>query len=332
MEEFVELGLEGADKMIDKHFHKLPDKALHSDTYNPKNLHLHRGQKSRKNSTDTRSNYESDSEKEIDHRSTSHRGSSEYRNLPATEPGYSYIPPDSVYSSPPYYSHDPPHPRPEYMPSPPPASATSYYTPQPSAGVPHMAMNRGRDVDCYNDDDYHSDSYRRPRRPKAVTRRSSSYHCPRDRRNDYSYDQQISRSRRHGNGSGSDTVDRVSDKAKDVAHRYKLKEDMNNVFTASTVGLTGGAVGAMVGGWAAQKAQVGYRKKGPKIDPNSILTLLGATVGGLAVNAVVDKWQDGATMIVMVEEVEEATEVIIEAGKTVTIDNCPLFEIVLPGE
>jgi len=68
---------------------------------------------------------------------------------------------------------------------------------------------------------------------------------------------------------------------------------MNNVFTASKVGLTGGAVGAVVGGWAAQKAQIGYRKEGHKHDPNPLLTLLGATVGGLAVNAVVDKWQDG---------------------------------------
>ncbi|KAL2068839.1 hypothetical protein VTL71DRAFT_15177 [Oculimacula yallundae] len=289
MEEFVELGLEGADKMIDKHFHKLPDKALHSETYKPKNLHMPHLHKDRKNSKDTRSNYNSDSDSEKDYRSMSNRGSSDYRNMPATEPGFSYMPPDSVYSSPPYYSHDPPHQRPEYMPSPPPsASANPYYT--PSAGVPRMAMNRGRDTDAYNDDDYHSDSYRRPRRPKAVTRRSSSYHGPRSR-DDYRYDQQVSR--RHGHSSGSDTLDRAGDKAKDAAHRYKLKEDMNNVFTASKVGLTGGAVGAVVGGWAAQKAQIGYRKEGHKNDPNPLLTLIGATVGGLAVNAVVDKWQDG---------------------------------------
>lgn len=98
-------------------------------------------------------------------------------------------------------------------------------------------------------------------------------------------------SRRYG--TGSDTLDHVGDKAKDTAHRYKLKEDMNNVFTASKAGLTGGAVGAVVGGWAAQKAQIGYRKNGTKHDPNPLLTLIGATVGGLAVNAVVDKWQDG---------------------------------------
>lgn len=149
-------------------------------------------------------------------------------------------------------------------------------------------MNRGRDTD-YNDDDYHSDSYRAPHRPKAVTRRSSSYHGPRDRDN-YGYGQQLAR---RGHGTGSETIDRYGDKAREAAHRYKLKEDINNVFTASGAGLAGGAVGAAIGGWAAQKAQVGYTKNGHKHESNPILTLLGATVGGLAVNAAVDKWQDG---------------------------------------
>lgn len=286
MEEFIELGLEGADKVIDKHFHKMPDKAFHRETYK----HLPHRHKDRKNSKDTHSDYDFESESDRDNRSMSHQAPPEYRHNTAPDPGYSYIPesPRNV-NTPPFYSREPPHPRPEYMPSPPPsAAANPYYTPPPTAGIPRMAMNRGRDVDPYDDADYHSDSYRAPRRPKAVTRRSSSYHGPRDR-DSYAYDQQLAR--RHG--SGSDRLDRYSDKAKDTAQRYKLKEDMNNVFTASKVGLTGGAVGAVVGGWAAQKAQIGYRKDGHKLDPNPLLTLLGATVGGLAVNAAVDKWQDG---------------------------------------
>ncbi|KAG4444474.1 hypothetical protein IFR05_000065 [Cadophora sp. M221] len=288
MEEFIELGLEGADKMIDKHFHKMPDKALDPETYKPKNIHLPHRHKNRKNSKDTHSDYGSVSDSERKPRSMSNQAPPEYRNVVAAAPGYSNMPPDPQFTTPPFYSREPPHLRPEYLPSPPPpASANPYYTPPPSVGVPRMAMNRGRDVDPY-DDDYHSDSYRAPRRPKAVTRRSSSYHGPRDKDN-YGYDQQISR--RHG--TGSERLDRYNDKAKDTAHRYKLKEDMNSVFTASKVGLTGGAVGAVVGGWAAQKAQIGYRKDGHKHDPNPFLTLLGATVGGLAVNAAVDKWQDG---------------------------------------
>ncbi|PVH88769.1 hypothetical protein DL98DRAFT_156939 [Cadophora sp. DSE1049] len=287
MEAFVELGLSGADKMIDKHFDKMPDKAFHPETY--KNIHLPRRRKSRKNSKDTYSDYESESDRERGTQSMSHQAPPEYKHSTAADPGYSYIPESPRTNTPPFYSREPPHPRPEYMPSQPSSvSANPYYTPPPTAGIPRMAMNRGRDVDPYDDADYHSDSYRAPRRPKAVTRRSSSYHGPRDRDN-YGYDQQLAR--RHG--TGSDRLDRYSDRAKDTAHRYKLKDDMNSVFTASKVGLTGGAVGAVVGGWAAQKAQVGYRKDGHKLDPNPLLTLLGATVGGLAVNAAVDKWQDG---------------------------------------
>lgn len=81
-------------------------------------------------------------------------------------------------------------------------------------------------------------------------------------------------------------------KAKDKASRYGLKDEMD-VFSSSTVGLGGGAVGALVGGWAAHKAQeaTGQDRKGDK-KTNDLLTLLGAAVGGLAVNVVVDKWED----------------------------------------
>jgi len=44
-------------------------------------------------------------------------------------------------------------------------------------------------------------------------------------------------------------------KAGDKEHRYGLKDQVNAVFTKSKEGLTGGAVGTIVGGWAAQKAQ-----------------------------------------------------------------------------
>ncbi|KAI9642448.1 hypothetical protein NHQ30_009253 [Ciborinia camelliae] len=38
MDDFIELGIEAVDKCVDKHFHKLPDKALHSETYHPRNI------------------------------------------------------------------------------------------------------------------------------------------------------------------------------------------------------------------------------------------------------------------------------------------------------
>ncbi|KAM3089508.1 hypothetical protein ACMFMG_001096 [Clarireedia jacksonii] len=38
MDDFAELGIEAVDKVVDKHFHKLPDKALHANTYHPRNI------------------------------------------------------------------------------------------------------------------------------------------------------------------------------------------------------------------------------------------------------------------------------------------------------
>ena len=88
MEEFIELGLEGADKVIDKHFHKMPDKAFHRETYK----HLPHRHKDRKNSKDTHSDYDFESEPDRDNRSMSHQAAPEYRHNTAADPGYSYIP------------------------------------------------------------------------------------------------------------------------------------------------------------------------------------------------------------------------------------------------
>lgn len=116
-----------------------------------------------------------------------------------------------------------------------------------------------------------------------MTRRSSSYHGPRCR----DYDGRETELQHRG-GSGSQTID----KARDKAHRYGVKDEVKDVFTSSKEGLAGGAVGALVGGWAAQKAQSAYGKEKNGAG-NAVLTLLGAAVGGLAVNAVIDKWEDG---------------------------------------
>lgn len=66
-----------------------------------------------------------------------------------------------------------------------------------------------------------------------------------------------------------------------------MKSEKKDLFTDTPTGLAGGAVGALVGGLAAQKAQ-----KDRRDDPDVVLTLLGAAVGGLAVNAVVGKGED----------------------------------------
>jgi hypothetical protein len=98
-------------------------------------------------------------------------------------------------------------------------------------------------------------------------------------------------------GRRKGTGETIVDSARDKAHRYGLKEELSDVFTTSKAGLAGGAVGAVVGGWAAQKAQVATGKDGggrkDKSGTNAVLTLLGAAVGGLAVNAIIDKYEDG---------------------------------------
>jgi hypothetical protein len=81
------------------------------------------------------------------------------------------------------------------------------------------------------------------------------------------------------------------DRMKDRAEKYKLKDEMGSVFTTSKPGMAGGAVGAIIGGWAAKKAQIAYGKE-KKGSTSNLVTLLGAAVGGLAVNVVVDKWEE----------------------------------------
>lgn len=311
MEDFIELGIEGADKMVDKHFDKLPDKYVHRDGYmrgplkgrrkgsrdsqSPDNSR--RDSKDQQQSKAGRESKSSQSGKSRRRDHTLSGSDSEYdprqRDISPQPPLYTVASPqypaETPYERQPF-SRDPPRVRAEYLPQTAAYNPNPYYSPPP--GINRIAMNRGRDADSYysGDDDYHSDSYRAPRRPKAGRRRSSSYHGPRGR-SEFGYGQQLEQ--RPGAGSGSDHMDKVVDRVKDKAHTYKLKDDINNAFTASGKGLAGGAVGAAVGAWAAQKAQVGYRKNGPRKDPNPVLTLLGAAVAGMAVNAAVDKWQDG---------------------------------------
>jgi hypothetical protein len=81
------------------------------------------------------------------------------------------------------------------------------------------------------------------------------------------------------------------DRMKDRTERYKLKDEMGSVFTTSKPGMAGGAVGAIIGGWAAKKAQIAYGRE-KNGSTNNLVTLLGAAIGGLGVNVVVDKWEE----------------------------------------
>jgi len=171
---------------------------------------------------------------------------------------------EGPYVTPPLYSREPPRQRERYMPSPPPSTVGG--------------RSRGR-RDSYSDDEEDYDGYRA--RPEPMRRRSSSYHGPRSNYDDgFS---QVQKSR----GTGSEHVDRAVEKA----DRYKVKDEIVGSFSKSKVGVGSAAVAAIVGGWAADKAQVGYaKKKRPKSNP--LITALGAAAAGLAVNVLVEKWEE----------------------------------------
>lgn len=298
---FIVLGLKGANALIDKHFDKVPDAALHPETYHPANLtssqrrqltrekRKKKNQRARNSNSSNSSSDDTNSAEEVD-QTTADKGidytqPEPQRGAPRSmfSPVQAYVPPQQQqqqYDRPPLYSNEPPHLRPEYAPSPPPIGsgypyAQGAYTPPPFQPA---SLDRKSRRDSYGDEDYYSDSYRHPRRPKAVTRRSSSYHGP---RSDAGGDQQLAR-----RGTGSATLD----KARDKAHRYGLKDEVEGMFTKSKEGLAGGAVGALIGGWAAHKAQEAKGREKHSTSP--LITLLGAAVGGLAVNAVIDKYED----------------------------------------
>jgi hypothetical protein len=266
---FISLGLKATNFLIDKHFDKVPDAALHPETYHPKNLtskqHRRKTREVRKKKNQRDRNSSSSSSSSSDNPSvdkaegtTVGRGAEDMlqqpqrgapRSMFSPPQPQTYFPPppqqQQMYDGPPIYSREPPRSRPEYAPSPPPVGS-GYPYPQGAYAPPPFqptTIERKSRRDSYGDEDYYSDSYRHPRRPKAVTRRSSSYHGP---RSSAGGDQELAR--RGSRGTGSEHLDRAREKA----HRYGLKDEIKGTFTKSKEGLAGSAVGALVGGWAAQ--------------------------------------------------------------------------------
>lgn len=292
--DFIELGIEGVDKIVDQHFDKVPDSALHIGSYHPRNVKKLRKSNRRKNQRS--SSPSSSSETEPEQLRGPRRRAPEMSQSPPRRGGtFSPADPTNPYASPPQYSREPPHLRPRYLPAPP-LVGGGYYPPV-AGGPPYSALDRrGRGFDDDDDDDngnYYSDSFRRPspaRRPKAITRRSSSYHGPRTRGYDSGSEDDrqamvLSRRRRDSLSSAQ--------KERHKSHRHGLKEEIEKNFTKSPAGITGGALGAVLGGWAAKKAQTATGRDSKHKGSNKAVTLLGAAVGGLAVNAIIDKWEAG---------------------------------------
>lgn len=198
--------------------------------------------------------------------------------------GGGFPPPPSEYTYVPY-SQNNPQLRSGYAPSPPPI-AQPYFPPLPTAPQAVGRFAGQRHEDESSDDGYYSD--RKPRRPRTVRRRSSSYHGPRGPNDDdYNDRQMVQRSRRGSSRDGSD----ARSKSGDAEQRHGFKGEVEQFFTRSPAGITGGVAGALVGGWAAKKAQTASGRDG-KHHSNALITLLGAAAGGLAVNAVIDKFED----------------------------------------
>jgi len=190
------------------------------------------------------------------------------------------IPPASPYPLPPQFSHESPHLRTRYLPQ--------EYMHAPYGG-------------SKDDERYYSDSQHAPRRPRLVTRRSSSYHGPRRRSPSSSSDSGSDHRRQRSSHTQivkGKSFASHSESIKDRSRRYGLKDETLGRFTKSPAGVTGSVVGGAIGAWAAGQAQVMVGrdlKKDKKRDQagNKALSLLGAAVGAMAVNAAMHKWEEG---------------------------------------
>ncbi|KAI9640624.1 hypothetical protein NHQ30_010923 [Ciborinia camelliae] len=370
--DYAPIALQATDVFLDKHFHKIPDKAFRKETYKPRvpfkaSRRRRREEKERRNSRDQgqdqdqdqgesrdrgvqrrqeeayddpeieEAGYDSEPDYSSRQRETNmkvrdwdSRGEGDgdrdrdIRDIPrhsgagagaggSADYGYGHTYEESNRSNnPPHlpYSQQPPHIRPEYLPKydgPPQfgtASQNPYnFSPAPTAPFPEWGSGKeGRDEDP-------SAQYvqARTRRPKPI-QRSSSYdaiHRQHARHPSSDSDSEPGRSTRehhhhrrprsdHGHGAPESRVEHVRERAECSAR----KDEVRGLFTDSGAGIAGGAIGALVGGWATGKfceARVGRerereRERGERA---RILTLLGAAAGGLVANAVVDRWQDG---------------------------------------
>lgn len=298
---FIPLGLKGTNKVIDQHFEKLPDRFFHPDhpvqkvvaRVNPLNLSKSHRRKRYAGFYDDQSDSEGDREEKEEEgfesadeieREEEERGDMELQRTSRelTRPVLL-----ETTNLPPRYSREPPHVRPQYTPT----ARRVDVEPAEPPGLARARAEYERNMKARRDwdENYYSESSRvsKPQRPRAVTRRSSS-HPARHRRREESSE----------SSDGNSSEMRRRDKARDKAHRYGLKDETLGRFGTTPASVTGGVFGALVGGWAAQKAQVaagkdnnGERKR--EKATNNAITLLGAAVGGLAVNAAMEKWQKG---------------------------------------
>ncbi|KUJ16048.1 uncharacterized protein LY89DRAFT_685898 [Mollisia scopiformis] len=153
-EDFIELGIEGIDKLVDKHFHKLPDKYTNPHTYDPRRK-LSRRRGSGEESDEESTRVVDEQEKDT--------------GPPYNDAAYITDPKDIRDPGYPGNSRDPRDPRESYYPNRPPEPR--------SLQDPSIYSSRGYEYlvppPPPNSDPSRQDIRQRPRR-EALVRRSSS--------------------------------------------------------------------------------------------------------------------------------------------------------------
>jgi len=174
------------------------------------------------------------------------------------------------------------------------------------------------------EEEYHSDDAARARRarPGLVSRRSNSVgvndytrrfdekfgHLPYEKgaqvysrrvtRRRVVDDEELSRERDVGVARRGSRRGEGEGRRREGRDIERLEKKGDKVFSDSPVGLSAGALGAVVGGWAARQATAkGGDKNGRRGSEgggrgNTLGTVFGAAVGGLVANAVAEKWEE----------------------------------------
>ncbi|KAM3066120.1 hypothetical protein ACMFMG_010539 [Clarireedia jacksonii] len=295
---YAPIALQATDLLVGKHFDKLPNSLFDKDRYKPNRLR--RKSRKRRDQPDERTRDRDDRDDRDDNPEIVEPDELGYQSEPESKSNMHDIPRHSgqgaggsQYSNrsdtPPFYSQQPPRTSQQqsdyYFPPPP---IEPYPDPRPSSYGRDDRPRRGT-FDDRDRNDYESNFYHdQRRRPKPIARRSSYDDLP--IRDSHRKDQQLERRKPKSLASERGSDEGIREKA----HRYGVKDEIKDMFSDSRKGLAGGAIGALVGGWAADKLQEAQTGKtdSERSGRSRLITLLGAAAGGLAANAVVDKWED----------------------------------------
>ncbi|EDN99333.1 predicted protein [Sclerotinia sclerotiorum 1980 UF-70] len=305
--DYAPVALQATDVLVDKHFHKIPDKAFRKETYKPRvpfknSRRRRREEEARRNSRD-QGEYQDERRNSKDSRNQEDRSSGvprqeePYRDPEIEEAGYD--------SEPDYTSRQRERNRRE-------RDWDSRERERDFRDIPrHSGAGIGGGIgygygNSYEESHHSNDAAPHPiysqQPPHLRPEYLPKYVAPSQLASDNQYPlckRDTQRRARPLHSTQLQTAHRTKEShmenIKDRADRYGLKSEAKGLFTDSSKGLAGGAIGALLGGWAAEKlqeAQTGRDRKDLG-DRGKIYTLIGAAAGGLVVNAVVERWEDG---------------------------------------